>query len=121
MPLSTSGNSGGAQPTYIEPQDGPPAQNLSAEAQALRNQVASDSSAGIVRQDSGGMTMADYKYYLFNPSKMDSSLATASTAAWSVAGIAGGGAVGLAAGAAVIGAASSTISCPAATLRLPEA
>ena len=63
------------------------------------------------------MTMADYKYYLFNPSKMDSSLATASTAAWSVAGVAGGGAVGIVAGTAfAAGLGAAGVSCPIATL-----
>ena len=80
--ISSPGSNGTLAPPYNVPPEVIPSTNLGPEAQALRDQIYADVAAGQVPQDSGGMTSADYKYYLFNPSKMDSSLATASTAAW---------------------------------------
>ena len=112
--ISAPGSKGTLAPPYNVPPEVTPSTNLGPEAQALRDQINADVAAGQLPQDSGSF-WSDYKYYLFNPSKMDSSLATASTVAWSVAGIAGGGAVGLVIGTAVLGATSATIGCPAAT------
>ena len=118
--LRAPGTNGALAPPYNQPPVVPASGNLSAEAQANLDQINANVAAGQLREYNGSFA-SDYMYYLFNPSKMDSSLATASSAAWSVAGIAGGGAVGIVGGTAIAAGLEGatvfgfTISCPVAT------